>query len=78
MEKIATGRNRLINRNKPLIKENRRFILRFWLVVLARFFTSVFRQIFSKDCALMTGLKVALYGFFFTSLEHPGNATLLG
>ena len=51
-EKIAPGRTRLIEGNKPLAEENRNIFTLLTCCFGQFFFTNVFCQVFNNDCAL--------------------------
>ena len=67
--KIATGRTCLTEGNKPLTEGNKSFFKPL-ACCFGQFFTSVFCQVFKNNYALMTWLKVALYGSFFEFFFH--------
>ena len=59
--KMATGRTRLIEGNKPFTEGNRSFFFSFWLVVLASFLQVSFAKYLNNDCALMTAQSGVLF-----------------
>ena len=67
--KIATGRTRPVEGNKPLTEGDRSFF-KLLTCCFGQFFTKVFCQVFNNDCALISRLKVAFYGSFLNFLIH--------
>ena len=66
--KIATGRTRRIEGNKP-VTEGNRSLFKLLACCFGQFFTSVFCQVLDNDCALMT-LKSRFIDLFLNFLLH--------